>query len=297
MAWNSSAHEFEVFEYHEFDVFDDFLPNIGSNYTIFDEKKVISYEQKPNIRYFYGRDMSNSNVFIKQTDLITDKNHEHEREVSFLTVLSHPNIIQLIDSMVIESYGYVIEPMACEYTFLYLIERNHPFDQDFLIRIIRVLLNIIAYLQSQDVTHGDINPENIVFLVGNIAEILEPQDNLEKHLRLVDFGSAKYRSSKDGNLSDNKFRTTFPPPEYVNFGFVSITYDIWSLGQMIHHIVTTRDHFDYNTDPDFYQSDNFLKEKEWNSFPIIKEITRMMLTFDYQKRPWAADLLEFLNNY
>lgn len=285
MSCNSNLN-FDFFPNPEFEFNDNLNPSLPNYRIEFNLDLDANCSRKIRINHYFGKDQSNSSVFIKEFELKADEFNEFQKENHFLSVLVHPNIIKMNEGFIIEGFGYIIEPFAGGGTLLNLIERNQNFDESFLLSILRILLNVINYMQTQNITHNDIKAENIVFLVNNIDELFFSNEKLEESLRLIDFGSASYRDQ-----NKKIFRTTLPPPEYKNLSYGSITFDIWSLGEMIYHIVINGYQLDC-IGKNIYEQEDFLEEDEWLKYPLLKEIITDMLTFDFLHRPTAYDLLK-----
>lgn len=255
------------------------FPDFNSNYDIIEKisNENLKESNETNSDFIGMIKQTNQKVLITQFEL--NENMDFQYEKHFLLKLNHQNIICMLDHQIYGSYGYIIKPYGIS---LMHILKNIDLDQECWLKIIKEILKVIDYLQRLDITHNNIALQNIIFTVSDINEFIDSKNRINDILRIINFSSAREKMF----LTDTNFRSTFPPPEFISDKIISISYDIYSLGYMIYYSIT-------GSHP-FLDNKNFLKEEEWNKYPILKQIIKQSLIFEYEKRP-SADML--LNSF
>eukprot|EP01083_Nonionella_stella_P018956 52748_1 len=112
-------------------------------------------------------------------------------EIQILKNISHPNIINLIDSFDDGNTVYmVLELCAKNDLFNALITSKHTrFTEQKAAEIIYTLSNALRYLHQNFIVHRDMKPENILF-------------GMDGTIRITDFGLAHFENHYINNESD-----------------------------------------------------------------------------------------------
>ena len=117
----------------------------------------------------------------------------------------------------------------------YLV-KNWPLKKEEATELCLQLLKTIKYLQSKNVVHLDLKPQNIIVTNGE-----------NKTLKLVDFGCAlKMPIAKDTNL--NNLGTSNYTHPLVFKGNISHNADLWSFGCILFWFLKGRSLFNNKTD-------------------------------------------------
>ncbi|KOB63456.1 hypothetical protein PFHG_05240 [Plasmodium falciparum HB3] len=149
------------------------------------------------------------------------------REVNFLKMCEHPNVVKYFESFFWPPCYLVI---VCEYLSggtLYDLYKNYGrISEDLLVYILDDVLNGLNYLHnecSSPLIHRDIKPTNIVLSKDGIAKI-------------IDFGSCE--ELKNSDQSKELVGTIYYiSPEILMRTNYDCSSDIWSLGITIYEIV------------------------------------------------------------
>ena len=85
------------------------------------------------------------------------------REIAFLSILDHPNILPILDSGEAGDLTYFTMPFAEGDTLAARISDGGPLSVSTTISVTRDLAAAIDYAHSKNIIHRDIKPENVVF--------------------------------------------------------------------------------------------------------------------------------------
>jgi serine/threonine protein kinase len=161
--------------------------------------------------------------------VLEDKRYK-SRELEILQVLHHPNCLTLIHSFVSESQStkklylnlvteYVPETLSGIERQYLSIGQTIP---TFLIKLISYqLLRSLAYLHAKKICHRDIKPANILLHSSNC------------HLKLCDFGSAKFIRPNEPSISYITSRNYRAPELILGNTRYDGAIDLWSAGCVI----------------------------------------------------------------
>lgn len=146
------------------------------------------------------------------------------REISLLKELKHPNIIELLDVVVLRhgkkppKVRMVIPYHQChlgEYIMMHPGLFTRPQCHRFFVQLLRGL----AYLHGHQVLHRDLKPPNILVNVKGTC------------LVIADFGMARPHYHPHGNLTPDLITIWYRAPELlVGLNAYNIASDVWSLG-------------------------------------------------------------------
>lgn len=160
------------------------------------------------------------------------------REAELHARLRHPNIVQLFATFQEDGHLLLLQEYAGNIT----LQTGHPWDERAAVKkVVRPLVEALAYLHSDNIAHRDVKPANIVFDEKGV-------------LRLVDMGLAvdvsdKRPTRRAGTLS-------YMAPEVVRCGGrradlkseaqsgYGTPVDVWSLGVLTHELLLGRRPFD-----------------------------------------------------
>ncbi|KAJ3392025.1 hypothetical protein HDU84_004953 [Entophlyctis sp. JEL0112] len=165
-----------------------------------------------------------------------------EREIEIWSILDHPNILTMIQTMDVEDAVFVVSELAEGGTLLDYVMRNGKIPEAFAKKMFRQVAEAVLYLHTiVAIVHRDIKCENIL-----IIESVPPQDQRSEWvptIKLADFGL----SEKISNVAESP-RTLlssepifcvgsihYCAPEELR-GSLSLTTsgDLWSLGVVLY---------------------------------------------------------------
>ena len=191
-----------------------------------------------------------TNQFFAVKSIRKAKIHRQDhlrREINILSSVHHPSIIRTVDCYEDEDYVHIVTEKCWGGDLFDLIEQRSDkgcFNERSTARIIKSLLEAVAYLHANGIVHRDIKPENI---------LLETQDE-DSPIRLADFGLARrHLHGIDQNMS--KFRGTvyYMSPELLECNYSSPS-DVWSIGVVAYILLSGYPPFNGDTDPEIYSA-------------------------------------------
>lgn len=138
-------------------------------------------------------------------------------------MLSHPNIVQLYDTVEIDSSSFCTVLEYCEGPDLsYYLKKHKKLPEKEAKLIIRQVMSAIRYLHElpDKVIHYDLKPQNILFHKGRV--------------KITDFGLCKTTKEDVIELTSQGVGTYWylPPECFVSDqkAMISAKVDIWSIG-------------------------------------------------------------------
>ena len=147
-------------------------------------------------------------------------------EVAFLTILDHPNIINLLDVFIYEEGGDrrfdLVLPLADMGNLYDMIEGGLLETEQDKKLLCAQMLRAVSYLHSNDILHGDIKPENIL-------GFSESGGNCIRYV-LSDFGIARNNKCVLRLGLSEAFTLSYRAPEILLGGEYDEEADIWALG-------------------------------------------------------------------
>lgn len=164
-----------------------------------------------------------------------------DNEMKIMQDLTHPHIVQYIDTRDLDNYLYIIMEYVPYGNLSELLTRNESLPELAVMRMACQIFSALAYLHSKRITHRDIKPDNI------LISSEEPFD-----VKLSDFGLSKVVSNNDTFLKTFCGTLLFCAPEVFphysrngnrkrrkpgeakkNFHSYSQSVDIWSFGAVL----------------------------------------------------------------
>ena len=170
---------------------------------------------------------------------------QFQREAYILAMLNHPNLVQVWGHFRVGDNAYLVMDYIDGLTLQEIIDQASGFlPEAAVLRWAGQLCDVLDYLHGQHppIIFRDLKPSNVM---------LDRSDTV----KLIDFGIA--RLFKPGKKTDTLRMGTMgyaPPEQYEGQGQTDARSDIYSLGAMLHHLLTKRDPtqyppFSFNTVP------------------------------------------------
>ncbi|GEM_PF-842681 len=159
-------------------------------------------------------------------------------EAQSLAKLDHPDIVHLIEYdheklVLVQKY---IEGMNLEE---YITNHRGPIPEEEAKALFCKLLEAFAYVHSNNVIHRDIKPANILMTKAG-------------QVKIVDFGIAKDTEAGRNTSTGTRMGTVaYMSPEQVLGEDLDKRTDIYSLGVLLHQMLTGKAPYDINTDKQF----------------------------------------------
>lgn len=205
-----------------------------------------------------------------------------KQEISILSSLSHPHIMKFHGA--IKEFGEI--HLVLEYIpgiNLYSYMRSKPlkkYDETEARRLFSQIVSAMRYLHSQEIAHRDIKLENI---------LLDQQGNI----KLIDFG---YSTTGENTIRSKLFcgTTYYMAPEVVaRREHNGIHADIWSLGVLLHGMVTGKFPFSGINEKETMTKilrGTFDMPEEIS--PSCKSLLSKLLHIDPRRRPSCTTILK-----
>ncbi|MBA0738123.1 hypothetical protein Gogos_011531 [Gossypium gossypioides] len=170
---------------------------------------------------------------VKEVKVITDDQTSKEclkqlnQEISLLSELSHPNIVQYYGSELGSDKLSVYLEYASGGSVHKLLGEYGPFKEPVIRSYTRQILSGLAYLHARNTVHRDIKGANI---------LVDPNGEI----KLADFGMAKHMTSCSSMLSFKGSPYWMAPEVIMNAHGYSLAVDIWSLGCTVLEMATSK---------------------------------------------------------
>jgi serine/threonine protein kinase len=238
--------------------------NLKSNEFKFKmEKKLFNYNiikilgEGGMSRVYLGEDsITHQQVAIKE--LLPNLTHSQDlrerfrREAQIMAKLDHPNIVKLIRyEETATSFYLIMEYVDGMDLEQHIKEVTGPVSEPKAIEIMSTLLDALGYAHEKGVVHRDIKPANILI-------------TRDGKIKVLDFGIAKIVDENASGRTQTGTRigtVAYMSPEQVNAApNIDLRTDIYSLGVMLHQMITGKTAYDTATSSDFEVQTLIVKE-------------------------------------
>ena len=220
---------------------------------------------------------------------ILKKRQQDERklflEVSILSKLTHPNIMEIYEFYEDKANFYIVSELCKGGELFDKITEKGSFKESEACPIMLQLVSAICYSHANNIVHRDLKPENIM---------LDSNKNSNPIIKLIDWGGARY-FSKNKKMSTIKGTPYYIAPEVIKEVYDE-KCDIWSLGVIFYVLLCGYPPFNGDTDIEIIQNVQKGKfvfpEEEWGVIsPECKDLIKKMLTYEPAKRIGAKEVL------
>eukprot|EP00826_Nyctotherus_ovalis_P035136 TRINITY_DN2989_c0_g1_i5.p1 TRINITY_DN2989_c0_g1~~TRINITY_DN2989_c0_g1_i5.p1 ORF type:complete len:469 (+),score=114.65 TRINITY_DN2989_c0_g1_i5:100-1506(+) len=204
-------------------------------------------------------------------------------EVSILSKVDHPSIVRYIKAFQTERYIHLIMEYCEGDNLFQRILAKDKFNEAEACKIMEELLRAINHCHHLGIIHRDLKPENIMYSEGGV-------------LKILDFGL----SMQEGTYSQESMAGTkyYIAPEVVKDSIFTKACDIWSLGIIMHLLLTGYLPVGGKTASEFcvklidYPGPRFTNEMWASISEEAKDLLRRMLDKNHLTRITAAEALE-----
>jgi len=212
-----------------------------------------------------------------------------DNEIELLKSLSHPNIVQLYETLEDQSTIYLIMELVKGSDLFDISDILGNLRSSSVLALITPLLNSLFYLHSRGIVHHDIKPENIIV------------DYSKNTLKLTDFGSAKvFSKSSEGAVGGTL--NYMAPEVLMNMrgarNICDKAVDVWSIGILTYLLISGIHPFDSGKTHE-NMLNRIISGKFEFSGPVwdkvskeCKDFIKRCLVVDPKKRASVADLLK-----
>ena len=151
-------------------------------------------------------------------------------ESTALSLLSHPNIVQVYNTVFTNSTKYIIMEYVEGITLKKHIDHRGALPEREVLYYATQILSALDYIHSKDIVHCDIKPQNIILLQNG-------------SIKVADFGIARLDAMLDNSKerSDVALGTVYyVSPEQAQGKSPKAESDLYSLGVMLYEAMTNR---------------------------------------------------------
>lgn len=220
-------------------------------------------------------------------DLFTPEG-ECREVVAFKIAGHHPNVVACTDVYEDERFIYLVLELLSGGQMLPRIASKHfypSYNENDVITLVRGLTHALSHLHQLGIAHRDVKPENVLFA----------SDSLDPVVKLTDFGIS-YNSCLTSDAHDMVGTPLYVAPEVLLRRPYGCLADMWSLGVVVHILLTGAPPFD---DDNLVQLVNLVKQAPvkfdsdiWSYVSdSARDFVSQLLTRDLSKRLTAAQAL------
>lgn len=159
-------------------------------------------------------------------------------ESTALSLLSHPNIVQVYTTAITNSTKYIIMEYVDGITLKKHIDHRGALPEREVLYYATQILSALDYMHSKGIVHCDIKPQNIILLQNG-------------SIKVADFGIARLDAMFDRSKERNDVAlgtVYYVSPEQAQGKAPRAESDLYSLGVMLYEAMTNRLPF-YNENP------------------------------------------------
>ncbi len=165
-------------------------------------------------------------VAIKTLRNLGHKTEQLEHEARIVSKLQHPNIITLFHTGEHERSPYLVYAYVEGKTLAQLLKQEKTLPLVRAVEIACGVLEGLAYAHSQDVSHLDVKPSNVMIANNGVPMVM-------------DFGLAKTANHQETQINATLSGTPrYMAPELISGKQIAFMADIYSVGAMLYEMVT-----------------------------------------------------------
>jgi len=217
--------------------------------------------------------------------------HLLSKEVKILSVLRHPNINTMIETIDTKHHLYIVlELLEGENLFESIVKRRAYTEAD-AANVVKQVARACEYMHERGIIHRDLKPENLVYF-----------DKKHTQICVTDFGLSKYLDTSQDVTKTACGTPAFVAPEVLRQEEYGTQVDMWSLGVLLFIMLCGYPPFVEKNLPRLYKAIKRAKvefnSQYWEHISSdAKECVKGLLALDIKKRLTPSALLEaFLDN-
>ena len=206
-------------------------------------------------------------------------------EISILSKLSHPSIMQIFEIFEDNINVYIVSEYCKGGELFDIISQKGSFTEKEACIVMKQLMSAICYSHQNGIVHRDLKPENI----------LMDNDTDDLAIKIIDWGCAKTLKKKE-KLHQADGTSYYIAPEVLR-GDYDEKCDIWACGVIFYILLCGYPPFNGDSDEEIYEAvlkgDFEFPDEEWDSVSEnAKLLIKKMLNKNPKKRLSALDSLK-----
>jgi serine/threonine-protein kinase len=151
-----------------------------------------------------------------------------QREAQAASLMSHHNIVNLLDVGVEGDYRYLVAEYVSGSTLKEIIQQKGHINTTTAIQITVRILSALQHAHDNGIIHRDIKPQNVLV-------------NADGHVKVADFGIARMTNAFTISKGDTVVGSVhYSSPEQASGSVVEASSDIYSTGVVLYEMLTGR---------------------------------------------------------
>ncbi len=149
-------------------------------------------------------------------------------EAKAITLLSHPNIVEVHDVSFGDRLQYIVMEYIDGITLKQYIEQEGVIRWDEALHFTIQILMALEHAHEKGIIHRDIKPQNVMLLQNGT-------------IKVTDFGIARFSQSETQTMTDKAIGSVhYIAPEQARGDYITDKADIYSVGVMLYEMITGR---------------------------------------------------------
>ena len=169
-------------------------------------------------------------IKILKSEYNSDKEflERFQREAQAASLMSHHNIVNLLDVGVEGEHRYLVLEYVSGSTLKEIIQQKGYLNTNTAIQIAIRILSALQHAHDNGIIHRDIKPQNVLV-------------NSDGHIKVADFGIARMTNAFTISKGDTVVGSVhYSSPEQASGNVVEATSDIYSTGVVLYEMLTGR---------------------------------------------------------
>ncbi len=169
-------------------------------------------------------------IKILKSEYNSDKEflERFQREAQAASLMSHHNIVNLLDVGVEGEFRYLVLEYVSGSTLKEIIQKRGQLNTNTAIQITVRILSALQHAHENGIIHRDIKPQNVLV-------------NADGHIKVADFGIARMTNAFTISKGDTVVGSVhYSSPEQATGSVVEATSDIYSTGIVLYEMLTGR---------------------------------------------------------
>lgn len=169
-------------------------------------------------------------IKILKSEYNSDKEflERFQREAQAASLMSHHNIVNLLDVGVEGEFRYLVLEYVSGSTLKDIIQKRGHINTNTAIQITIRILSALQHAHDNGIIHRDIKPQNVLV-------------NSDGHIKVADFGIARMTNAFTISKGDTVVGSVhYSSPEQATGSVVEATSDIYSTGIVLYEMLTGR---------------------------------------------------------